>query len=382
MLDDLIRARVLVLQNGSYQFSYTYYLEYFVTRYYKDALQNPTEETKDLTAEIAEMADHVCWEPYSKILMFFLYFTRDGNLIQRLLGNAGEVFAKYAPATLDRDVDFANALYKAVPSIGMPSDSDFQAHREDRRKQMDESERLLPGPDDGKKVRYSENLSDNEKLEIAGKYQQLLGQILRNFPGSLRADVKLKIANATYLLGLRMLSVLLQLVGGAVEHYRSAFAEHLNTKAAPAEAPADPSEVGELSDLADTLYLLFTRLCVLACVKQISASVGSPELDQTYLSVLDSLPDSSAVGLVDLSIRLDHFRGFPEASVRQLHERLRKNTFTHHVLADLVVLHFMFFPVDTPLRQRIGGLLGFRASEPRFLDTRQKLLAAAKTTEK
>src|SRR2546425_739946 len=66
---------------------------------------------------------------------------------------------------------------------------------------------------------------------------------------------------------------------------------------------------------------------------------------QTYSDVLATLPDSNAIHLIDLALQLAHAPGFPESKIKQLHQRMDKNSFAHQTLADLVVGHLLFVEV-------------------------------------
>jgi hypothetical protein len=182
------------------------------------------------------------------------------------------------------------------------------------------------------------------------------------------------------------MSVVLRLLGKSVGYYRGVIAEALKEeKPEPAvgdaaggtagEAPAPTREEWrKLAHVADSVFLLLSKMCVLGFIKMLSFSVGSRELDQTYTDVLDSVPDSMAVKLIDLSIRLDHFRAFPQEKVRELHRLVGKNVFVRDVLNDLIIAHFMRFEVDRRVRQSVAALLGFRASHPLLVGHDHKLL--------
>lgn len=386
VLDDLVGARVLAMRDGNYRFYYGYYLEYFVARYYKDGFQNPSAQTADFAAELSEMADNITWSRYSKILMFFLYFTKNSALIAKLVSNANEVFAEYSPANLEADVEFTNDLCAVSVTPQLPTE-DVRANREEIRSQLDESERRLPSPPEERKVRYASSIPNGDKVEIAVKTLELLGQIIRNFPGSLKADVKKDIARCSYLLGLRTMSAVLEFLRNSVSHYRQLLAQALNALGSegvedestnrPADASAEerqPEALLSVVTLVDQIYLLIIRFGTLGLIKKVSMSLGSPELDQTYSDILPSLPDSLAVRLIDLSIKLDHFRAFPENQIRDLNDLSRENTFGRNILADLVAYHLLLFEVDFRTRQSVASLLGLRASDPRFLESRTKLL--------
>jgi hypothetical protein len=371
ILDDLVGARVLGLRNGNYHFYYSYYFEYFVARYYKDALQNRDERTVKLSAELSDMAYHVNWAQYSKILMFFLYFTKNSGLIELLIENSNRIFNEYAPATLDKDIEFADLLCTEAPIVEMPKGNVLE-NREARNQERDKQALDHPQSLEGKKIKYSETLDVKDKLDIARQHLELLGQILRNFPGSLRADIKLRIAQCTYLLGLRISSAILDLLGTAITYYRAMLIQSLDEP-----ANRDRGEVKglrEIIQLVDRLFIWLTVAGITGLIKKVSISVGSPELDQTYMDVLGNLPDTNAVRLIDLAIRLDHFPGIPEARIRELNDRIKRTSVGHQVLTALVVDHLTFFEVDYRMRQRLGSILRFKDSIPQILEQGHKLL--------
>jgi hypothetical protein len=292
-------------------------------------------------------------------------------------------------------VEFVNALYRSSPTIELPA-GDIQDRREKRREQLDEYDRKLPAsPDEAKKIRYSDDLDDALKIEIAVNSLDLLGQILRNFPGSLQAGAKVEIAKCTYLLGLRMTAAILDFISKGVAQYREEFSSALEPKIIGLEAPDPSKDSSESKDVTasieermvklrqtvDDLFLLLTRLAVAGSITKISASVGSPELEQTYSDVLATLPDSNAIHLIDLALQLAHAPGFPESKIKQLHQRMDKNSFAHQTLADLVVGHLLFFEVDFRTLQRTAALLNFKI-QPRLLEQRMKLLKPKATTRK
>src|SRR5207247_2977702 len=141
--------------------------------------------------------DRLYYEEYVSILLFVVYFTRDTQLIQHIVDNANKMYRAHAPCDFENDVDFINRLYKEAPKMILPS-SDAQDHRREHRQQLDEAERLLGSTERSEKIKYDESLEDIIKVNVALKTLQLMGQVLRNFPGSLRSELKIKITAASY----------------------------------------------------------------------------------------------------------------------------------------------------------------------------------------
>jgi len=178
VLRDLETARVLCRIEGNYRFTYPYYYYYFVAKYLSDSLRDPTAQ-ESVRTRLRDMADRLFFEEYSNILMFVIYLSRDVELISHLLANAKLIYASQNPCDFANDIDFINTLYKNPPKLILPP-SDINAHREKKRREMDEiSEEGDEGEIDeneAQKIKYDEQLSDLIKVNIAFKTLRLLGK--------------------------------------------------------------------------------------------------------------------------------------------------------------------------------------------------------------
>jgi hypothetical protein len=171
---------------------------------------------------------------------------------------------------------------------------------------------------EGKNVTYSESLADIIKLNISFKTLQLMGQILRNFPGSLDKDVKLRLTRSCYLLGLRSFRAIMGIAETNLEDFRQCGAEIIKEY-----KPIVSSE--ELVRSADEAILWLTPRCAFAVMKRISYSVGLEILAETYKRLRESAEVPVAFGLIDLAVKLDHFKAFPQDEVEENWTEARKN---------------------------------------------------------
>jgi hypothetical protein len=312
------------------------------------------------------MADYVSSDKYSTVLMFIIYFARDSSgVVTKLVDSANRVYGNEAPAALESEVAFLNQ-FCGQPEVEIPERVDVKGNREDRREfrdRIDQSERDIVYPRN-REYLYSEDLSDKEKFDLAYKHIELLGQIIRNFPGSLPGPEKLAILKSTYLLGLRATSVMLRLLQSSTGLYREALAK--------AGHNDDDVDINKLRRAVDSLILLISRICTLVLLKKVSGSVGVPDLEGAYIETLKQVGTNNATRLIDLSIKLDHFEGFPETDVRDLHRLFMHNAFADCVLADLVMSHIAIFGVDRKTRQSMAALFKKKANTPLLMDPTRK----------
>lgn len=155
---------------------------YFVAEHLASELIKRTSK-ESTSAQLKEMAKFVAYEEYAQILMFVIYKTKDPDLIEELIENATRIFEGLECAELDGDIAFVNRLEIRRHAMALPSKSVTES-RDERRRQMSEGEPELSHPQ--QKVEYSSELDLAAKVQYAFKIIQMLGRVLRNFPGRSR----------------------------------------------------------------------------------------------------------------------------------------------------------------------------------------------------
>jgi hypothetical protein len=130
----------------------------------------------------------------------------------------------------------------------------------------------------------------------------------------------------------------------------------------------------ELEQSTDQAIMWLTRACAFGTIKRVSYAVGLEILEETYKEVLQAEEDKKSLQLIDLSVRLDHFSGFPGQLTTGLARALRKNQFSFTVLRDLVANHIYLFELDYKTMQKFGQLLDIQTASPKYLTGPQKKL--------
>jgi hypothetical protein len=358
--EGFLAAQILEETDGNISFKYRDFYHFFVARYFSENIQDATEAWS-LRGHLQQMSDRVYFEEYASILVFYLYLTKDVNVINRLLDNARKIYANLEPCDLEKDTQFLNKLYIAPPGPIKLPDGDAITNRDAYRAKMDELDRDAPERTCGEKLAYSDELDDFVKINIALKSMYILGQVLRAFPGAIRQDLKTQIARECYLLGLRVLMMVVSAVRTHTDELRSYFAALIQEQRAVVK-------MSEIPASAEEVILHLMHGWAFGIIKKISESVGLAELDVTYEEVLAGAGDLLSVQCIDLSIKLDHYYQFPESQVDLLHARVRKNLFAYSVLRDLVAQYFALFRSTASLRQKYGKLLEIQTFSPQLLE--------------
>lgn len=364
VLGSLVESLVLRKEVGGYSFRYRYGYYYFAAKYIAMKLHS-RELDAQLRERINSMIGKIHAEDNANVLIFLIYLTKDNQVIEDLMSHARSLYSEYPACDLDSDTGFAAMLLESTPKLNLKGGAP-QDHLEQARIERDELERELPDRESAEAgvAEGEAQLGELLRLNTAMKTLQILGQVLRNFPGSLEGELKTRIASESYELGLRTLKAMLSIIESRLPELREIFSAMLRETKGVIEEK-------EIEQRTDTLLFFLTTYFAYGVVKRISYSVGSEHLKETYLQVEAERP-SIAIRIISSSIKMDHFGSFPDKEVISLYSDIYRSMFPSTLLRMMVRDHFYLYPVDRSVRQSVCAKLGIVAEDPKMLSGRDK----------
>ena len=360
----LEEARILGLDfenNVVFPYRYAYY--YFVAKYIMTHLHTARHEAT-MRIQLEEMARNLHVEDYANIVIFFVYLTKDEKVMQTILDWARSLYPEHPPFDLDKHIAFLDNLFATPIQVRLAGEYS-QDNNEQQRRSLDEAEQLQLEKEE--REQSEREIDDVLKVNMAFKTLQVMGQILRNFPGALQGDLKLQITTESYLLGLRALCAIFVLMEENLTEMQAFFAEVLK-ELQPTKEPMDQEKARKMAD--QFIYRLVFGGSF-GIIKMISQAVGSEHLAETYKEV-SAAPSPLAIGLIDLAIKLEHFRNFPNRDVIDLNKQTEKKEFAASLLKQLVAEYFYLYPAAPAARQRICSQLGIQANTPGMISSQNK----------
>ena len=203
-----------------------------------------------------------------------------------------------------------------------------------------------------------------------------MGQIVKNFAGSMKADPRYTLVKECYELGLRVTGMILK----GWESSGEEFIKHVLSVVLEKESHIENRE--ELESMMKNFIFYFCESVSVGILKRISQAVGTKDLADTYRRVLEE-NQTNAYQLIDLSIKLDHL-GLPTGDVFRLNEEFKGNIFCRRLLCRLVINHFYLFSSSDQTKQKVCSKLGIKIDHLRQLDfktsTQKRLPDASRPT--
>lgn len=377
VVDDLENRLVLVRFGDKYEFKYKYYQYYFVARYLSQMI---TKHRAEAERRLRDLAADVADEEKANILLFLAHLTDDDMVVSLLIESAKSHFADQQIARLEEDVEF---LSEFVP-VALDFEFEDRSYKENRLAIAEKRDRIEWNTAEHEVAQNEERAATQSEFDevqkVLNRYiaalrtLQLLGQVLKNFPGTIEASAKEAMAIECFSLGFRALDGVVQLIRDGREDMVAHAARTIREEGADLEEE-------KIKARANSVVFSLALMSAFGIVKRISAAVGSPELTLTYGKVEAALPFVST-RLTNMSIRLDQLDGFPEDALISLARGLDGSVLPKSVLRWLVLTHVNLFPVGFQERQRVFAATGIRYSESIGANPKRRLIGGGASTEK
>jgi len=203
VIDRLLKAFILQENKNTYKFRYKYIYYFFVAKYFSNNIQQ--EEIKQ---KISEMCKRLYKEEFANIIMFSIHHSQDPFILEEILENAKTYFSEFEIIKFEKDVSTINTLLDEIPKLVLHQ-IDVKENRERKLQIQDEIELSEKQNSNDHFTDLEQQEEDNDeldiilKLNVAFKTIEILGQVLKNYYGSLEGKTKLILGEEAYFVSKR-----------------------------------------------------------------------------------------------------------------------------------------------------------------------------------
>jgi predicted MPP superfamily phosphohydrolase len=359
--EDFFQARMFINLDGLYRFRHPYYYYYFVARYFHNNLHAGA-----VRAQVLTLCDQLDKEEQANICLFLTHLSKDPFILDAVLSRASKIFSEHKPAELrGDDIAFLKNLTNQLPSV-MLSDEDFTARKDRRLRQLDAARE-----EQTDSTALSQEVADMvNRFKLAVRTLEVLGQIVKNFHGSLVGPDKQRVVQECYFLGLRTVEMLFTTVRAHTTEFVEWFYERVR------EAHPDLVINADIEAKVKQSIFHLVELGCFGMLKRISHAVGHTQLEMTYAEILKANP-TPAIRLIDVSVKLDTVV-ISEVDLAAVKKNLDNCVLCEDLLNRLAVYYFYIFPSTERVRQRVCSELGIqRVTDIDIISNAQKKLPPA-----
>lgn len=349
-LELLERARILSSKDDSYSFKYPYVYYFFIAKHLADNISD------DESISIVESLVGTLHKRKSMdILMFLTHHSKESSILDKIIDRSSNLFSEYQPADLDVGAYFLEAIVDRLPEVAFKKVDPHEYRRELGDIQDDRSEGKSPEDDDHIDSEHSDPQGINKFIydfNVTFKSLELLGQLSRNYYGSLKVNQKEKLLNEAIKAPLRAIESILQIFRDnpqrAIDMVESRLSEELSSSEVSDE---------ELKDFARQVLFEIIRGITFHIIKKISASIGSKSLTPVIESISNK-ENTNALKLIELSVKLDLGSHGAIDDLKRMSYDFKDNALALTVLKSMVAHYLYMFELKEGEVKRVCHAVG------------------------
>ncbi|GGI12569.1 metallophosphoesterase [Gottfriedia solisilvae] len=368
----LEKEKVIRNKHSSYEFYYPYVFYFFIAQYFARNINRVK-----VREEISELCKKLHVTENANIIMFLTHLSKDEFIKDEVLSAAKQIFIKSAPLKIEGDVSIINELCDDLSPIVL-QDVNVREHRKKINQQLDELDRnkekqfsldsaleqiaATDFTDDEELDDISEVMEQIDMMNKGFKMLEIIGQILRNYYGSMSGIDKQNLCEEHYLLGLRISYSFIEDLSNQNEnlvHYISSIIIEKGI-----EHP-DRAE-----RMAKRLLYSIGGFVAQGMIEKIGMTIGTQDLDRTFNRVKQKLPYNS-VELINLYIKIEYYDQFPYQELSDFIKNNYHNKIAVQILQSIVRRYLYMVEVNRAEKQRICDLVGIKF-DPRLQLQQQK----------
>ena len=377
ILETLSNAKLLNVEETIY--FYPQYIYYFYVAKYLSNNLNTDEVNSDgelISVEIREiikkLAKRLYRDEFSSIIIFLTHLSKDKFIIEELLNNSKSIFNEQKIAKLEDDISKINELVKELPEqvLEIMSVDDARDEQLDFQEEIEQIEKQIEENEDEETYDYNEDISKInlfEQITLSLKTIDILGQIAKKYWGELSGDIKYKIASETYFVGLRTLSLMINLMindkDGIVELLKNSIEKQLIKEK---RINNDFELKGLIEDKANKFLFNLSFLTSWGIIKRISSSIGSKNISNTLKKVVEKNPINS-IKLIDISIKLDCKFTFPWNELEE-QKYFSPNMLTNLLKQNLIMHYLYLYETDNKKKMQIAEKFNIEIKQQLAID--------------
>lgn len=353
-LSVLVKAKILLHDNGLYSFYYPYIKYFFLGKYFADHL-----DRSDIISETKDYCKDLSSRDSSNLILFLTHHKNSEWVMDLVADNLNACFSENRVVGFGDDVSYLNDLIGSVSEIVI-SDLNVEENQERCRQAQDKMSYEPTDQELKEKVRANETGQGVVELFRLIRSTEVLGQIVKNYYGSILRSKKQRYLQEVADGPLRLLDYILQSMLNDPEKLVSRIEEEIRKR----NKGLTRSEVHSLSS---KLIAEFIGMICTGIVGRAAEAIGSDKLREDIDQLVSNNNNKNSYKIIQAATYLITPNNVHMDKLRDLAARLRNNPLGLKVMQNLVLYHIHMFHTSDKLKQQLGSLVNINLKGARSI---------------
>ncbi|RBM33139.1 metallophosphoesterase, partial [Vibrio tarriae] len=344
-LNSLSHAKILKHTDGYYSFRYSYVYYFFIAKYLSENI-----DEREVSEIIVKLIKNLHLRKNMNVLMFLTHHSKNKNILKQIVSQSKELFGNFVVADLDKNASFIDSL---VANLDVEKLIYQQSDVEQNRLRLEDAKDLQDEQGDIEENLHdeSENIKDEnqslskmmDEFNLMFKSMELLGQLTKNYFGSLKSGPKEEIILEAMEAPLRALESIFSLFRDDSD----ALLESIESKFLR-EHPEKDIKTSDGKVIAKKLLYRVIQIISFQIIKKISSTIGSRNLLPVLRSLVEK-DNTNAKKLIEISVLLDLGTLPPSNELKKIAQSLNvKSTSLQGSLLQILVIHYLYMFKESP----------------------------------
>ncbi|WP_125766349.1 metallophosphoesterase [Lapidilactobacillus wuchangensis] len=345
--DILIQSNIIKkFSENEYCFSYEYINFYFIAFYLSANITVTPEITK---SEISNLIENSNKEINANILIFLIHHSKDSFILDEVIKQAQKLLPNNEELNLENDVGQINNLITELPILVLKDNHSFEENRLVYNEQQDRFDDTQNNKKNTSKVSLKERSIELVELDKAARISEIIGQVLKDYSGTIVASQKLELLEAAYKVSLRAGSKLLEIINSE----RDDLVKFVTDKIKQDNPEKDLTDV-ELKKISGQLVFSFCEMVCLTIVEKLIRDTGNKELEVTYRELF-KITTNTAVKLTISGTVLEILYTNPKGGlIKDFYDSLKGNLLVKNMVQFMIARYLYFIDLPSNERQSIS----------------------------
>lgn len=356
----LLSSRIIKrFSEERYSFSYNYALYFFTAQY----LANNISESriKDI---IKTLIDNIHVEINANVLIFLSHLSKDNFILEAVISTADKILESTPALKMEDDIKELNDLMNDLPTLVFKSTStkDNRKNYNEIKDSNEEIDKHYMEDVSGTNETNTEIEKNEEDQSLVGKndiliqmdkaqrISEVIGQILKNYSGSILGEMKQRLLNSAYQVSLRAGNQLIEIIRSEKDELVSFISEKIIE-----DGMIKTTNQKEVESEAKQMVFKFVEMICFSIIQKSVKDTGTKALNKTYKAISDK--DISTVTKLIISgsylniMRIDPSRGY----IHEVFNDTDKNLMVQSILQNMVAKYLYLFELPLHERQQIAS---------------------------
>lgn len=350
-LDKLEKANIIKSRENGYFFQYKYVMYYFVAQYISENVNSKKKNMnkKDTKEDIVYLIENINVDLNSNILIFLIHLSKEEIIFDEVIEQSEKILANESLMDINGDL---NNLIEKLPTMVIDSKATAMENREVMYKAKDISDEEIEKKISSMEEKdYDLEVYKNPliiEFEKAQKFSEVIGQILKNYGGTIDGETKETLLDSAYTVSLKAGKILSDFVIDEKDDLINFLVNSL-TEIQEKEQVSQSN----LENIARKMVFDFVGLLYSSIIQKAVVDTGTKRMKSTYEDYLKEEKNTAVKLIIAGSLLENTYLDESEKYISELYEYSENNYMVKSIVRNMVGKHLYMFDIPFHRRQQI-----------------------------